>query len=209
MTASAPFSLPNLLRGRLAEQILTVLLERAGYRVTRLGVEVLFDEIKYLDRERYLALGLPEQLRNIPALLVADPGVKWAKLIEVKFRHSLSRDTADELFATLANQRLSWPQSYAVIMVGKPFFQEARFHQDYIRVIPPEQTELLQGPKGIDIPSAERDAANLLWEQLPTLTTLFKFRDFEPFGDERDDRGWNFLAGADFITAAIRELGRL
>src|SRR5579872_2875103 len=79
MTPSTTFSLQNLLRGRLAEQILTVLLERAGYRVTRLGIEVLFDEVKYLDRERYLALGLPEQLRTLPDILVADPGVTWAK----------------------------------------------------------------------------------------------------------------------------------
>lgn len=85
MMPSTSFFLQNLLRGRLAEQILTVLLERAGYRVTRLGIEVLFDEVKYLDLERYLALGLPEQLRTLPDLLVADPGVTWAKLIEVKF----------------------------------------------------------------------------------------------------------------------------
>jgi hypothetical protein len=63
MMPSTSFSLQNLLRGRLAEQILTVL----------------------LDLERYLALGPPEQLRTLPDLLVADPGVTWAKLIEVKF----------------------------------------------------------------------------------------------------------------------------
>ena len=50
---------------------------------------------------------------------------------------------------------------------------------------------------------------HLLWEQLPMLTKIFRFRDFEPFGEQRDDHGWDFLSGADFITAAIRELGRL
>lgn len=209
MTGSIPLSLPNLLRGRLAEQILTVLLERAGYRVTRLGIEVLFDEIKYLDREAYLALGLPKELRTLPDLLVADPGVKWAKLIEVKFRRSFSRSTAEELLATLAEQRVHWPQSYAVIVVGRPFLPDARFHQDYIRVIPPGEVELLRGPRGIDIPSDERSAMELVWAKLPMLTSIFKFRDFEPFGDSRDEHGWDFLSGADFITAAIRELGNL
>jgi hypothetical protein len=101
MSASRPLSIANLLRGHLAERILSILLERGGYRVTRLGIEELFDEVKYLDHRHYLALGLPEQLRTLPDLLVADPGVKWAKLIEVKFRRSFSRIAADELFETL------------------------------------------------------------------------------------------------------------
>lgn len=203
------FSLANLLRGHLAERILTVLLDHAGYRVTRLGIEELFDEVKHLDREHYLALGLPEQLRTLPDLLVADPGVTWAKLIEVKFRRTFGRNTADELFATLTEQRCFWPQSYAVIIVGEPFLPEARFHQDYIRVIPPGETALLAGPRGIDIPTDERGAMNLLWEQLPMLTSIFRFRDFEHFGEEKEHRGRDFWNSADFITTAIRELGRL
>jgi hypothetical protein len=50
---------------------------------------------------------------------------------------------------------------------------------------------------------------HLLWEQLPMITKIFRFRDFELFGEQRDDHGRDFLSGADFITAAIRELGRL
>jgi len=38
----------SLLKGRLAERILVTLLEQGGYRVTRLGIEELFDEVKYL-----------------------------------------------------------------------------------------------------------------------------------------------------------------
>jgi hypothetical protein len=207
--SSLPFSLPNLLRGRIAERILTVLLERSGYRVTRLGIEELFDEVKYLDRERYFALGLPQQLRTLPDLLVADPGVTWARLLEVKFRRSFGRETAEELFATLSEQRSFWPESYTVVMLGEPFIPNARFHQDYIRVIPPEEVGRLRGPFRIEIPSNERDSMQLLWEQLPMLTTIFRFRDFELFGERRDDRGRDFFSGADFITAAIRELGRL
>ena len=209
MVPSRPFSLSNLLRGGLAERILTIFLERNGYRVTRLGIEELFDEVKYLDREHYLTLGLPQQLRTLPDLLVADPGVKWARLIEVKFRRSFDRNTANQLFDALSEQRLFWPQSYAVIVVGEPLLPNARFHQDYIRVIPPDQTELLMGLRGIDIPADERDAMHLLWEQLPMLTTIFRFRDFEHFGEEGAQRGWDFLGDADFITTAIRELGRL
>ena len=209
MTSSPSFSLANILRGRLAERIFTVLLERGGYRVTRLGIEELFDEVKYLDRDHYLALGLPEHLRTLPDLLVADPGVSWAKLVEVKFRRSFSKDIADELYTTVAHQRSYWPQSYAVIIVAEPFLRGARFHQDYIRVIPPDDTECLKGPRGIDIPTNERDAMSLLWDQLPMLHNIFQFRDFKHFGEDGDNRRGDFWNSADFITAAIRELGNL
>lgn len=94
MDRSLPFTLRNVLTGNLAQRIVTVLLERAGYRVTRLGVEELFDGVKGMDREQYLGLGLPKQLRTLPDLLVADPGVTWATLIEVKYRNAFTRDTA-------------------------------------------------------------------------------------------------------------------
>ena len=74
----------SVLKGRVAERILVTLLERGGYRVTRIGVEELFDEVKYLELPAYLRLGLPEALRALPDLLVADPSVSWARLIEVR-----------------------------------------------------------------------------------------------------------------------------
>ena len=82
--SSMSFRFADLLKGRVAERVITSLFERGGYRVTRLGIEELFDEIKYLDRDRYVSLGLPDQIRTLPDLLVADPGVTWVKLIEVK-----------------------------------------------------------------------------------------------------------------------------
>jgi hypothetical protein len=39
----------NVLKGRVAESVLIALLERSDYRVTRLGVEVVFDEVKHLE----------------------------------------------------------------------------------------------------------------------------------------------------------------
>jgi hypothetical protein len=209
MTPSKSLSLANLLRGELAERILTLCLERSGYRVKRLGIEELFGEVKYLDQERYLGLGLPMQLRNLPDLLVADPGVTRVKLIEVKFRRSFDRDAADRLYEKLAAQRRYWPDSYAVITIGEPFLPNARFHQDYIRVIPPNETELLRGPAGGRIPTDERDAMGLLWEQLPMLTKIFQLRDFEHFGEASEHRSREFWNNTDFIATAIRELGRV
>lgn len=155
------------------------------------------------------SLGLPNELRSLPDLLIADPVVTWARLVEVKLRNSFSQATAEELYVTLADQREFWPQSYAVVMIGEPFFPEARFHQDYLRVIPPNETARLLGPQGIDIPEDERGQMHLLWEQLPTLSSIFRFSDFEVFGEQRDQRGRSFFGSADFITQAIRDLGRL
>jgi len=63
---------PNLVKGQISQSLLTLLLERASYRVTRLGIEELFGEIKYIDLPQYLGLNLPLSLRYLPDLLVAD-----------------------------------------------------------------------------------------------------------------------------------------
>jgi hypothetical protein len=202
MIPSQTFTLRNVLRGRLAERIVSIWLERNGYRVTCLGIEEVVDEVKYLNRDQYLALGLPEQLRKLPDLLVADPAMTWAKLIEVKFRRRFTWETANELFVTLSERRRYWPDSTAVIIIGQPFMEEARFHQDYIRVIPAGETHIL-------LPGGIESEAMVVWERLPMLTSIFRFRDFECFGDQGKQRGREFWDGADFITASIRELGSI
>jgi hypothetical protein len=199
----------SVLKGRVAERILVTLLERGGYRVTRLGVEELFDEVKYLELPAYLRLGLPEALRSLPDLLVADPGVSWARLLEVKFRRRFDRHGAEELRATLAYQRKWWSESHAVVMIAEPFVEDGRFHQDYIRVIPAGEENALRFPAPVRRQS-EDQVAETVWNQLPMLTRLFKFRDFEVFGEERGhQRGQDFWQAADYITQAIKELSRL
>src|ERR1043166_4540366 len=133
----------NLLRSRVAERILVTLLERGGYRVTRLGIEEIFDEIKLLSKAEYLGLGLPPALRALPDFLVADPHVSWAVLVELKFRRRFDDEVARELHATLTEQRVHWPDSHAVIMIAEPFVEGGRFHQDYIRYVKPRETDAL------------------------------------------------------------------
>lgn len=47
-----------------------------------------------------------------------------------------------------------------------------------------------------------------LWNQLPMLTSLFRFRDFDHFGEQGGVRGRDFWNAADMITAALRDLGK-
>jgi hypothetical protein len=205
----------NVLRGRIAERILVTLLERGGYRVTRLGIEELFDEVKYLPQSEYLALHLPVELRTLPDLLVADAKVSWAKLVEVKFRRAFTKEVAEELHATLSEQRRYWKDSYAVIMIGEAFDKTHRFHQDYVRVIPPGETDkvlpsrfehLVQPPFQV-ISEDEQKRMRMVWEQLPTLYALIP----SPKSPSTDEQALaqEVWTNADRIAAALRRLGQM
>jgi hypothetical protein len=197
----------SLLKGRIAERIIITLLERGGFRVTRLGIEELFDEIKLLSRDEYLKLGLPAQLRALPDILIADPRVSWAKMLEIKFRRAFDAEAAKELSYTLTEQRKYWPDAWAVVMIAEPFVAGGRFHQDYIRLIGPGDLSKLTDPVPPIRGEDERGAASRRWESLPMLTKLFYHAHGE---DERSVKLANqFWQGADFITTAIKDLRNL
>ncbi|MBA3766438.1 MAG: hypothetical protein H0W99_05515 [Acidobacteria bacterium] len=198
----------NILKGQITQSLLKTLMERVGYRVTRLGVEELFGEIKYLSLERYMALGLPLNLRYLPDLLVADPDMLKVWLVEVKFRREFNEQAIDSLYRDLKKQREHWPNSYAVIMIGKPFVEGGRFHQDCLRVLWPALTERLnrsgeggkkiyRAPSGIDV-TIERSCEDI-WTSLPTLNLTFQ--QFERVSDG--------FASADLVTSTIKDLSKL
>jgi hypothetical protein len=196
----------SLLRGRVAERVLVTLLERGGYRVTRLGIEEIFDEIKLLSQSEYLALGLPPALRTLPDILVADPGVSWAALVELKYRRCFDDAVARELHATLSHQREFWPQSHAVIMIAEPFVEGGRFHQDYIRYVKPGATDKLLWRPPSDSYSDERSWMSPVWNSLPTILSLFKADHIDTSSDEGRKRSWEFFSAMDYITGALKEL---
>jgi hypothetical protein len=215
-------SFTSVLKGRLAERILVTLLERGGYRVARVGIEELFDEVKYLSQDEYLELKLPPQLRTLPDLLVADATVSWAKLIEVKFRRTFDGEVAAELHDKLSEQRKYWQESYAILMIGEPFVEGGGFHQDFIRVIPPGQTDLLTGPLSIEeYLSAHPECkgyepfrhlkggrAEAVWNNLPMMTCLFTHWKACSTPEEKE-QSIAFWTGADEITGALRSLARM
>jgi len=196
----------SVLRGRVAERILVTLLERGGYRVTRLGIEEIFDEIKLLSLHEYQALGLSKQLRTLPDLLVSDPAVSWAALVEVKYRRTFDLEVARELHSTISEQRKYWPESYTVIMIAEPFVEGGRFHQDYIRLIKPGELERLswRPPNLTDL--SEHDGAERVWRQLPTIASLLKAEHFNRNTEEGQRKSWDFFASMDYITNALKEL---
>ena len=195
----------SVVKGRIAESLLITLLERMGYRVTRLGVEVLFDEVKYLDLPQYHALNLPPQLRTLPDLLVADAEIEHAYLVEVKLRRRFDQETARELRATLGDQHKYWPQAVAVVMLTEPIVEDGRFHQDYIRAFPLEARMNVVNPL-FDSQSHEGLRMRGIWEALPQLQHTFRYF-FQ--SDDNQKRGGMGQRLADYITPMLRELRAL
>jgi hypothetical protein len=133
----------NIVKGQITRTVLKTILERGGYRVTRLGIEELFGEIKHLDLQEYHGLSLPMALRYLPDLLVADAAMTRAFLVEVKFRRGFDEQSCQSLYNKLRKQREYWENSYAVIMLAEPMHPRGRFFQDYVRVAYPGVTDWL------------------------------------------------------------------
>lgn len=190
----------NIVKGHITQSLLKSLFERAGYRVTRLGVEEVFNEIIYLGEEEYRALNLPENLRFLPDLLVAEHDLERAFLVEVKFRKAFTEKSARLLYRDLERQRKHWRDSYAVIMVAKSWSDDNKFHQDYIRVIPPYETEKLIDIEWIRQPNPARNY-ECIWKSLPKLNDVFREFKWDNVNEN--------AANADLITAIIRNLKEL
>ena len=72
----------NVFKGVITQTTLAALFERGGYRVTRLGIEELFWEVKHNNLEQYLGLNLPLPLRYLPDPLVAELDMSNAFMVE-------------------------------------------------------------------------------------------------------------------------------
>jgi hypothetical protein len=183
----------NIIKGLVTQTLLMALFERGGYRVTRLGIEELFAEVKHIDMRQYLGLNLPLQLRYLPDLLVVELDMTNAFLVEVKFRRRFDQGAVESLYHELGKQRKHWPQSYAVVMLAEAFEREASYHQDYIRVLKPGETDLLVDTR---FTLAQR------WENMPHLQRVFKrFNNDKYIHDVQKS--------ADTLTQTLRDLAKL
>ena len=189
-TCAVAIDFRDAVKAQITQAVLAALLERCGYRITRLGIEELFREVKFKELAQYREMALPEQLRYLPDLLVASPAENRALLVEVKYRRRFDDASARRLFEAIHRQRKHWPEAYAVLMISQPFGSHDRFHQDYIRVLPPHATDRLTDRF---LPPQER------WRRLPRLHNVFK---------ALSDSGGN-RALADFVTHALKSLAGL
>ena len=180
----------NLVKAQVTQALLTALLERRGYRVSRLGIEELFGEVKFIDLPKYMSLNLPPQLRTLPDLLVAAIDMSKVFLVEVKFRARFDESVAASVRHDLEHQRQHWPQSYAVLMIAEPFVKDGRFHQDCMRIVPPGPTNVLVNSKL---------SVEMRWNCLQTIEAVFK-----PLVESE-----GVYRQADSITTIIKQLARL
>jgi hypothetical protein len=189
---------PNIIKAQVTQSLIASLLERGGYRVTRLGIEELIGEIKALNLDEYHNLGLPTQLRTLPDLLVANKEMTEIHLVEVKYRRRFDPKSRQSLYKELSKQREYWQGIVAIIVIGESFLPGGRLHQDYIRVLPGNETGRL-----IKQPSEDAREANITeeerWTSLPMIQHVFR----------------SFLATealykyADYLTRVIKELKKL
>jgi hypothetical protein len=171
-------------KGRFAETVGSTLLEYAGYRVLRLGVEEVISEVKagVARGERYLKL--PQQLRSAPDFLVVDPASGDCTLLEVKFRRRFDDRTAGDLHDVLSTQVRFWPECVTVIVCADP--GEAKVGSG-IR-------KLIRGLRAGDLARLIDPHDRLSrWERLRTLGGLF-----ERVADE------NLYAEAEALILPIR-----
>jgi hypothetical protein len=183
----------NVIKGVITQTLLTALFERGGYRVTRLGIEELFGEVKHIDLQQYLGLNLPLQLRFIPDLLVAEIDMTHVFLVEVKYRRKFDQNSAESIYADLKRQREHWAQSYTVIMVSEAFAPDRTFHQHYVRVVKPTEHEIL-----VD----SRFSLEERWEKLHHLQRVFtRFNN--------DLYALDVQKSADTLTTTLRDLAKL
>lgn len=133
------------------------------------------------------------QLRHLPDLLVAEIDMTHAFLVEVKFRRRFDQNAAESLYSELNQQREHWPQSYAVIMIAEPFVSETTYHQDYIRVLQPNEQNLLTDFR---LPLDQR------WDKMHHLQRVFKrFNNDKIYLDVQKS--------ADSLTQTLRDLAKL
>lgn len=144
-------------KGRFAETLISSLLEYAGYRVQRLGVEEVVSEVKAAIARGEPGLQLPEQLRRAPDFLVIDPRTGKCTLLEVKFRSRFDDEVAHELHGTLSRQVALWPEMITAIVCAD--VPDERGYNDiraHVRLLHPADLSRLTDPDPADKPKWER-----------------------------------------------------
>jgi hypothetical protein len=127
------------IKGRVTEQLLTSLLDSAGYRVIPVGIEHSIQQLKTLAHsevaeERRIYARVNAGLRKLPDFLVLDlEDSDWAPaFVEVKFR---KRDdsiwTDGNLHACLHTQVCTWRVVYVVFFLGIPYGRGLPGHQPH------------------------------------------------------------------------------
>jgi Holliday junction resolvase-like predicted endonuclease len=133
----------DLTKAQVTQGLAVAFFEHAGYRVTRLGVEERLGEIKQLDADAYSQLALPKQLRSLPDLIVTEPDLKSAHLVEVKYRRNLADPGVAELIRKLTEQFEFWPNTVVVLFLGESLWEGRGYIQDHLRAIQQRDLEKL------------------------------------------------------------------
>jgi hypothetical protein len=112
----------NLLKGRISETIIDVLLKDAGYHVIPLGIESTIREITLLDHKDYSRRlkNFRDNLRTLPDFLITTKDLSNFWLVEIKYRKKWDKGTQKQLGKDLMLQARCWSPLLTVILLGEP-----------------------------------------------------------------------------------------
>lgn len=169
----------NTVKGSIAQTTIHCLLRQAGYPVISSSIESLIPSLSLLDWASYDALNLGEELRLLPDLLLL-PRESTARLAEVKYRTRLDRNTIRKLLEKCRAQQEHFPGAYTVIVRGTSPKGAAARADDLIRVLPPNELELLAAADlffhsctPVEV-TTEEAKLEPLWQSLKPMTTVFE-----------------------------------
>lgn len=168
----------NTLKGSLAQSVVHCLLRQAGYPVVCTSIESLIPSLTLLDWTSYDNLRIGPEVRLLPDLLLL-PRDSSARLVEVKYRSKLDRETLRRLLEKCQMQQTHFPETSTVIIRGTSPRGAAARADDVIRVLPPTSLELLAAADIFfhvcSAAAGESEEARLepLWQSLRPMTTVF------------------------------------
>lgn len=131
------------LKGNLTENICATILENAGYRVTNFGIEKTLKEVSFLEQEKYFALGLPDTLRLMPDLIVAEFDMSAVWLLEVKYRQNFdSFKNCASLYEKLQRQAKAWGDFWVLIFLNEPATETEERKVQREMIAPPDSSPI-------------------------------------------------------------------
>ncbi|MEX0650391.1 MAG: hypothetical protein WD200_05305 [Candidatus Andersenbacteria bacterium] len=86
-----PVTPTSIIKSRIAENIVELLLEESNYKVTRIGTEGLLSGINRRDANKFNQSDAANQLKASPSFVVIDKSGRGVALLKIRFRGARSR----------------------------------------------------------------------------------------------------------------------
>ena len=116
-----PANPESLIKGRIAESLVELLLEEGGYKIIRIAREGLLNGVNREDTRLFLKSQSAGQVMTAPSFVVLDKKGENVALVKVKFISAKSRGS--NISHGIGQIRKYWPEALLVVVAAeKPRF---------------------------------------------------------------------------------------